>query len=350
MHEAVQDYYGKELQSSDDLKTTACCDISMVPSWLKPLLSKIHPEVLSRYYGCGLVCPTTLTGCRVLDLGSGTGRDVYALAQLVGPTGSVIGVDMTDEQLAIAEQYREYHAEAFGYDNVTFMKGYIEKLDELGLEDGSFDVIVSNCVINLSTDKDAVLAGVKRLLKPGGEFYFSDVYADRRVPKEVHDDPVIYGECLGGALYWNDFLSLSKRQGFTDPRLVEDRPLEITDPKLAAITGNIQFYSATYRLFNVDALDDECEDYGQAVIYKGTITEYPLGFVLDKHHYIEKGKVFSVCGNTWRMLQETRFKDHFESVGSFDTHYGIFEGCGTAIPFDAFATVEGEEPSGGSCC
>ena len=103
MYDIVQDYYGRQLQNSGDLKTTACCDISLMPEWLKPLLARIHPEVLSRYYGCGLVCPPKLEGCRVLDLGCGSGRDAYALAQLVGPTGEVVGVDMTDGQLAIAE-------------------------------------------------------------------------------------------------------------------------------------------------------------------------------------------------------------------------------------------------------
>lgn len=347
MHESVQDYYGKQLQSSADLKTDACCDISQVPSWLKPLLSNIHPEVSSRYYGCGLVCPAQLEGCRILDLGSGSGRDVYALAQLVGPSGEVVGVDMTDEQLAIAEQYRSHHAETFGYDNVRFLKGYIEKLDELLLEEGSFDVVVSNCVINLSPDKDAVLAGVKRLLKPGGEFYFSDVYCDRRVPAEVRNDPVLYGECLGGALYWNDFLSLSQRQGFADPRLVEDRPLEVTDTVLAASTGTIRFYSATYRLFKLDELETDCEDYGQAVIYKGTIADHPERFVLDKHHDIETGRVFPVCGNTWRMLHDTRFADHFEFIGNFSRHYGLLEGCGKSIPFDNTSPSDG---GAAPCC
>lgn len=346
MHEVVQDYYGKQLQSSEDLKTTACCDVSQVPEWLKPLLSNIHGEVLSRYYGCGLVCPPLLEGCRILDLGSGSGRDVYALAQLVGATGEVVGVDMTDEQLDVANTYKAHHADVFGYDNVTFLKGYIEKLDELDLEDGYFDVIVSNCVINLSPDKDAVLASVNRLLKPGGEFYFSDVYADRRVPDAVVNDPVLYGECLGGALYWNDFVSLSKRHGFTDPRLVEDRPLVITDPTLAPRIGNISFFSATYRLFKLPALEPDCEDYGQAVIYKGTVPENPSAFLLDKHHYIETGKVFPVCGNTWRMLADTRFSAHFEFIGDFSQHYGIFDGCGKTLPYDQEAGTEGGAP----CC
>ena len=82
MHDVVQDYYGKQLQSTEDLKTTACCDISQVPNWLKPLLSNIHTDVLSKYYGCGLVCPALLEGCRILDLVRGYGRIVYTLSQL----------------------------------------------------------------------------------------------------------------------------------------------------------------------------------------------------------------------------------------------------------------------------
>ena len=345
--DSVQDYYGRQLQSSADLKTTACCDFSAMPNWLKPLLSNIHPEVLSRYYGCGLVCPPLLEGCRVLDLGSGTGRDVYALAQLVGASGEVIGVDMTDEQLAVAENHRAWHAEKFGFDNVRFIKGYIEKLDELGLEDASFDVIVSNCVINLSPDKDAVLREIQRLLKPGGEFYFSDVYADRRVPEAVRADPVIYGECLGGALYWNDFVSLAKRHGFADPRLVEDRPLAITDPAIAAVTGTLRFFSATYRLFKLDGLEPACEDYGQAVIYRGSVPNCAHAFVLDKHHYIEAGKVFPVCGNTWAMLADTRFREHFEFIGNFTTHYGLFTDCGGSVPFNNAST---SNDGSLSCC
>lgn len=345
MHDIVQDYYGRQLQHTDDLKTSACCDISQVPTWLKPLLSRIHPEVLSRYYGCGLVCPPLLEGCRVLDLGCGSGRDVYALAQLVGPTGEVVGVDMTDEQLAIAEKYKPFHSDTFGYDNVRFLHGYIERLDELDLEPGSFDVIVSNCVVNLSPDKDAVMCGVQRLLKVGGEFYFSDVYADRRVPDAVRNDAVLYGECLGGALYWNDFLRLAHRQGFTDPRLVTDRPLAITDPELAPRVGNLCFYSATYRLFKLDGLETACEDYGQAVIYRGSIPDHANRFVLDSHHDIETGRVFPVCGNTWRMLRDTRFAAHFDFIGDFNRHYGLFAGCGSEIPFD-----QSSEIAGGACC
>ncbi|MGE0436790.1 MAG: methyltransferase domain-containing protein [Steroidobacteraceae bacterium] len=346
MHEVVQDYYGRQLSGSSDLKTSACCDPSQMPEWLKPLLARIHRDVLGRYYGCGLVCPPLLEGCRVLDLGCGSGRDVYALAQLVGASGEVVGVDMTDEQLAVAEKYRAYHAEQFGYDNVRFVKGYIEQLDALDLAPRSFDIIVSNCVVNLSPDKSAVLKGVGRLLKPGGEFYFSDVYADRRVPDAVRNDPVLYGECLGGALYWNDFLRLARATGFIDPRLVEDHPIAVTDPALAAKVGAIRFYSATYRLFAINGLEDGCEDHGQAVVYRGSIAQHPDRFVLDKHHDIETGKVFPVCGNTYRMLRESRFAPHFEFIGDFSRHFGLFEGCGGGLPFDAGTIATG----GIACC
>ncbi|BFM05609.1 methyltransferase domain-containing protein [Halioxenophilus aromaticivorans] len=346
MYDVVSDYYGKQLQSSGDLKTDACCDFSTVPQWLKPLLSKIHPEVTARYYGCGLVCPEQLSGCRVLDLGCGTGRDVFALAQMVGDNGAVVGVDMTTEQLRVAEDYQLWHAEQFGFNNVSFIPGKIEQLLSLGLESGSFDIIVSNCVINLSPDKQAVLEGVKQLLKPGGEFYFSDVYCDRRLPTAIRQDPILYGECLGGALYWQDFIDLAKAAGFGDPRLVADRPLAITDDAVMAKVGTAKFFSATYRLFNIDELETACEDYGQAVIYRGGIEHHAQAFSLDKHHSIEAGRVFPVCGNTWRMLQSSRFAPHFEFIGDFTRHYGIFNGCGTDIPFTNENTIGESAP----CC
>src|SRR3546814_13585384 len=127
---------------------------------------------------------------------------------------------MTRVQLAGSEAYRCHYAAVFGCDNVRFIEGYIERLDESGLEGDSFDVIVSNCVLNLSPDKDAVLAGAHRLLKDGGEFYFSGVYADRRVSDESRQDPVFYAECLGGAPYWTDSLRRALRTDFPLPPIV----------------------------------------------------------------------------------------------------------------------------------
>ena len=347
--EAVKNYYGKTLQTSADLKTQACCTPGDLPGYVEQLLSNIHDEVKAKYYGCGLVTPLELAGRRVLDLGSGSGRDAYALAQLTGPAGEVIGVDMTAEQLAVARARLDWHRERFGFQtsNVRFLEGYIEQLSDLGLKPNSFDVIVSNCVINLSTDKLAVFKGAYNLLKPGGEMYFADVYADRRLPDAVRSDPVLYGECLGGALYWNDFHTLAKQAGFRDPRLVSDRPIAVTDERLKEKLGTAKFFSATYRLFKLDDLEPLCEDYGQAVIYKGGIDHAADVFVLDKHHVIERGKVFPVCGNTWKMLKDTRFAPYFEFIGDFSRHYGIFAGCGTAMPFE---TAETSGAASGGCC
>lgn len=348
MHDSVRDYYGKTLTSSSDLQTNACCD-QEPPAWLKPILASLHDEVVSRYYGCGLVAPAQLSGARVLDLGCGSGRDVYVLSSLVGEEGRVVGVDMTPEQLDVARRHQAFHRERFGHarSNVDFLQGEIERLDQLDLADNSFDVVVSNCVVNLSPDKEAVLREVRRVLKPGGEFYFSDVYADRRIAAKLAGDPVLHGECLSGALYWHDFLDLAAHCGFRDPRLVESRPITIENDEIQARLGQTRFYSATYRLFNLPELESACEDYGQAVVYLGTVARQEEAFRLDGHHLFEAGKVVPVCGNTWRMLAETRFREHFRFIGDFSKHFGIFPGCGTAMPFEGSGS---DSTAAGACC
>ena len=345
-HQEIQDYYGKELVTTEDLKTNACCTLVPPPKHIKSVLGQIHDEVHAKYYGCGLTIPYELEGMRILDLGSGSGRDCYIASKLVGQNGYVVGVDMTDGQLDVANKYIDFHTETFGYErsNVRFIKGNIEKLDELNLEEESFDIIISNCVINLANDKSKVLNDAYRLLKPGGEMYFSDVYSDRRVPQSLQDDPVLWGECLSGAMYWNDFHKTARKAGFTDPRTVENKAITVENEKLQEKIGNIKFFSVTYRLFKIDGLEEDCEDYGQAVVYKGTIEGKPSSFDLDDHHNFQNGKIESVCGNTYMMLKDSRFVNHFDFYGDLSTHYGIFEGCGGAMPFSI------DESEDGSCC
>ncbi len=345
----VQEYYGQILTTTNDLKTTACCDGTDTPDWLKQPMANIHAEVASKYYGCGLVAPAKLKNAKILDLGSGSGRDCYLLAQLVGEQGFVLGVDMTDEQLKIANAHLEYHREKFGYikSNVEFKKGYIEKLDELDLADNSFDIIISNCVINLSSDKAAVFREAHRVLKTGGEMYFSDVYANRRMPQDLIDDPVLYGECLSGALYWRDFLNLARQFGFADPRLVESHPIDAQNTQIEAKTEGFDFYSATYRLFKIPELEPNCEDFGQAVKYLGAVSQHEKSFSLDNGFKFDTGKITPVCVNTYLMLQKSRFVDDFKFYGSFDIHYGRFESCGDNNPLNTKNIVETSESD---CC
>lgn len=347
MHSEVQNYYGEVLQSTADLKTSACCTADAPPEYLRAALSRVHDEVITRYYGCGLVLPEALDGATVLDLGCGAGRDVYTLAQLVGPDGFVVGVDMTAEQLSVARRHEAWHAERFGYakSNVKFIDGNIERLKETGLADEQFDVIVSNCVINLATDKQAVLDQAWRLLKPGGELYFADIYTDRRVPIELTTDPVLYGECLSGALYWNDFLTLAKRAGFIDSRLVTDKSVSVDDPELAQKVGDIRFFSATYRLFKLPELEPNRENYSQSACYRGTAPHHPDSLPFDKRQTFETGVRTSVCGNTWRMIAGSRLARFFDLSADAALHTGTFGNEASTLPFD-----NDEGPVRSGCC
>jgi len=342
-HADVREYYGEVLQSSADLKTGACCPAEAMPLALRRMLGDIHPEILARFYGCGSPLPPALEGRTVLDLGCGTGRDAYLLSRLVGPTGRVIGVDMTPEQLAVANRHRDWHAERYGFasSNVEFHEGLIEDLGAIGIADASIDVVVSNCVLNLAPDKVRVFAEIFRVLKPGGELYFSDVFADRRIPEALRRDPVLLGECLGGALYIEDFRRLMQQVGCADARTVSRAPIPLLDPAIEAAIGFVNFESITVRAFKL-ALEDRCEDFGQVATYRGTMPDAPHAFVLDDHHTFETGRPLRVCGNTFDMLAGTRFAPHFELHGDKARHFGLFD-CAPASPTSA-------PKAAGACC
>lgn len=345
--EGVKEYYGKILQGSKDLKTSACCSIESFPPAHRAILAEIDSEIIDRFYGCGSPIPPAIEGCRVLDLGCGTGRDVYMASKLVGPTGFVIGIDMTEEQLAVARRHVPDQMLRFGFAtvNVDFRQGYIEDLAACGIADSSIDLVISNCVLNLSPDKERVFAEIFRVLKPGGELYFSDVFADRRLSVALRADPLLYGECLGGALYIEDFRRLLRSLGCQDYRVKSSRPIVLDDPEVVAKAGMINFSSLTVRAFKLDCLEDLCEDYGQTATYLGTIPECPHHFPLDDHHTFVTGKPMLVCGNTAAMVQETRFGRHFRVTGNRSVHFGAFP-CGPAPSGNAGA----DACAGGACC
>ena len=298
----------------------------------------------------------TAAGHASQDLGSGSGRDCFALAKLVGESGRVVGVDMTDEQLAVARANISAFCGSLGYakENCTFVKGYIEDLTACGLENESFDLIVSNCVVNLSPDKESVLREAYRVLKDGGEFHFSDVYCDRRLPEAVTKDETLWGECLAGAMYEQDLIRLCRSIGFTDPRILHRSAELVRNEELETKLGEAKFFSITYRLFKMPAgaLETLCEDYGQVAVYKGTIPGSESAYQLDDHHRLVTGKPMLVCGNTAAMLGEggvSWLSPHFQVTGDRSKHYGLFP-CG---PTDTAGTSPTDPvacgPSGGCC-
>lgn len=339
----IQKYYGKVLQSNNDLKTSACCSVETMPKYIRDIASQVHPEVTSRFYGCGSPIPNAVEGKTILDLGCGTGRDTFIFAKLVGEEGRVIGVDMTPEQLTIANEHVDYHREQFGYaeSNTTFHKGYIEDLQGLYIEDNSIDIVSSNCVLNLSADKRRVFSEIFRVLKPGGELYFSDVFASRRIPEELQNDPVLRGECLGGALYVEDFRRLLADLGCNDHRVVSNVRIDIKDADIEEKLGDVEFFSTTIRAFKIE-VEDRCEDYGQVAWYRGGIAESLQQFVLDDHHVFEKDRPMLVCSNTARMLAQSRFGEFFEIQGDESKHFGLFD-CSSP-------TVTESEAPPGACC
>jgi SAM-dependent methyltransferase len=237
---AVRDKYGAIAKS---VGATSCCSPSACCGGGDPITTDLYSEAETQglpadavavSLGCGN--PTALiafeAGQTVLDLGSGGGIDVLLSAKRVGPTGKVYGLDMTDEMLALA---RENQKKA-GATNVEFLKGTIESIP---LPDNSVDVIISNCVINLSSDKDAVLRQAFRVLKPGGRFAVSDVIVRGDVPADVRRNMELWVGCIAGALKDTEYTSKLAAAGFTDIELdpwrvyhVEDARAFLTDSGL----------------------------------------------------------------------------------------------------------------------
>jgi arsenite methyltransferase len=187
---------------------------------------QIPAEAMLASLGCGN--PTALAklnaGETVLDLGSGGGIDVLLSAKRVGPTGKAYGLDMTDEMLALANENKK----KAGVENVEFLKGEIEHIP---LPDNSVDVVISNCVINLSSDKDAVLREAFRVLRPGGRFAVSDVVTRGEILPEIRKSVLLWVGCIAGALEENDYLSKLKGAGFSEAEVEPTRIYRVEDAR-----------------------------------------------------------------------------------------------------------------------
>ena len=240
--EAVKGRYGRIARQDQESCCPSCSRTASASlpaeaiGYLEDDLQRI-PEEAIMGLGCGN--PTAIADLKagevVLDLGSGAGVDVFLAANKVGPTGRVIGVDMTEEMVHRARNIAGDH----GYSNVDFRLGEIEKLP---VEDGSVDAVISNCVINLSPDKAKVFGEAYRVLKPGGRLTVSDIVSEGVIPDEIKNDANAWAGCIAGALEQTQYLQKMKKAGFADIQILSSREFYIenkadqTQVKLFSIT------------------------------------------------------------------------------------------------------------------
>jgi SAM-dependent methyltransferase len=311
-----------------------CCPVEY-PS---DLLKVIPQEVIDKDYGCGDPSRYLRPGETVLDLGSGAGKICFIAAQIVGLTGRVLGVDMTDEMLAVARRNAPIVAERLGYANVEFRKGRIQDLAlDLELLDAelkqhpitdadaflraqelaaelrvqhplvareSVDVVVSNCVLNLVEPKDKrqLFHEIFRVLRKGGRAVISDIVSDEDVPEALQQDPTLWSGCLSGALREDLFLRAFEDAGFYGIRL-----LRRDAPPWQTVRG-IEFRAVTVEAFK--GKQGDCFDLNQAVIYRGPFRE-----VLDDDgHRLRRGERVAVCDKTFQLYRKPPYAEHFEFV------------------------------------
>ncbi len=219
VHEVVREAYGRIAEAQE--AAPSCCGsqaaVAEAIGYSKDDLEAV-PEGANLGVGCGnpIAFADPKPGEVVLDLGSGAGFDSFLAARAVGPGGRVIGVDMTDEMLELARE----NARKSGLDNVEFRKGVIEHLP---VDDESVDIVISNCVINLATDKEQVFREARRVLRPGGRMVVSDLVLEKPLPPAVAKSAEAYIGCVAGAMLRPDYIAAIERAGLQDVEVVESR-------------------------------------------------------------------------------------------------------------------------------
>lgn len=325
--------------AASEREAALCCPVDYDARYLKV----IPQEVIDRDYGCGDPSKYVQEGETVLDLGSGGGKICFIAAQVVGPTGRVIGVDMNDTMLELARQSGPKVARAIGYDNVVFRKGKIQDLavdrdavdgflrqspvtDEAGLQalesfiatmrketpmiaDNSVDVVVSNCVLNLvdSGEKEKLFQEIFRVLRPGGRAVISDIVSDQFVPIEMQNDADLWSGCISGAFEEHDFLMAFERAGFygIEMPVLQSEPWQTVE--------QIEFRSATviaYKPEPADSPSDPDEYLGDAVIYRGPFTSVQD----DVGNLLERGKRTDVTRSDLKRLTKPPYQQSIIGV------------------------------------
>lgn len=328
---AVRERYSGAARQAE---AALCCPVDYDPQYLKV----IPTEVIERDYGCGDPSRWVNEGDTVLDLGSGTGKICFIAAQVVGPQGRVIGVDMTDDMLEVARRNAPIVAERIGCANVEFRKGRIQDLaldlERLDAElraapvtgangwlaaestaarlrqehplvpDGSIDVVVSNCVLNLVEPhlKAQMFAELFRVLRPGGRAVISDIVSDEVVPDALQRDPELWSGCISGALTEREFLAAFEQAGFHGIELVK------YDAAPWRTVQGIEFRSITVRAYK--GKQGPCLERLQAVIYKGPGKE----FLDDDGHRFRRGVREAVCEKTFQLIKAGHYGPGFELI------------------------------------
>ena len=328
---AVKERYAA---ASHAVEANLCCPVDYDPQFLKA----IPTEVIEKDYGCGDPSKWLNPGETVLDLGSGTGKICFIASQVVGPEGKVIGVDMTDDMLEVANRNAPIVAENIGHSNVEFVKGRIQDLkldlnafnkkiaenpissveDFLASEtiaselrsksplipDESVDVVVSNCVLNLVEPelKKQLFEEIFRVLKVGGRAVISDIVSDEFIPEHLAQDDDLWAGCISGSLTESDFLKAFEDVGFYGVELVkfETEPWQTHD--------GIEFRSITVQAFK--GKEGPCLDHNQAVIYKGPFKEVTD----DDGHRLFRGERMAVCAKTFGIYSKAPYKEYFDFV------------------------------------
>ncbi len=325
-------------QAAQRVEPELCCPVEYDPQYLR----LIPPEILERDYGCGNPSPQVRPGDVVLDLGSGSGKICYIAAQVAGPGGWVIGVDASDEMLALARQYRREVGQRIGYHNVEFRKGRIQDLrlnlelvdahlvehpirstaDLSGFESfcqeirqeqplvasESVDIVLSNCVLNLvhPEDKEQLFAEMFRVVRHGGRVAISDIVSDEDVPDELRADPELWSGCVSGAYREEAFLDAFDRAGFYGMEIVKrgEKPWRTVQ--------GIEFRPIT--VVARKGKQGPCWERKQAVIYRG-----PWKKVIDDDgHVLQRGQRMAVCDKTFQLYQREPYSDDIIPVEPFD--------------------------------
>ncbi|GAB1857655.1 arsenite methyltransferase [Flavobacteriaceae bacterium MHTCC 0001] len=230
---AISDKKIKEVikeRYTEVINTRSCCGTgNTTTSAFKEDYTKVDGYVANADYNLGCGLPTEhaaiLEGDHVLDLGCGAGNDVFIARSIVGESGKVVGLDMTEDMLKKAEENKT----KLGYSNIEFVLGEIE---DMPLEDNQFDVVVSNCVLNLVPNKNKAYQEVYRVLKPTGHFCMSDVVLTSHLSNQLKDRPELYASCVSGALLKEDYEQAIKDVGFKNIEIVKERPIILSDEKL----------------------------------------------------------------------------------------------------------------------